>query len=165
MSIHKLLCLTLLGLCIDCFVSFGLADETVAIADLPKAVMMTVTQRYSKAELTEARKTIEDKVEVFEIELKNGETHIEIAIFADGKIDWVAVEMAIEDLPKAVIDGIRKKYATAAFTRASTVYVVKKGKDKLDCYHVEITIGDGKKRDLEVSPKGTIEEDEETKDS
>jgi hypothetical protein len=136
------------------------ADEAVAIKDLPPAVTSTITRRYPKGELSEARKTLDEKTEIYEVDLTVAGKIIEIAVLADGTIDWVAVDFAPKELPKPVAASIRKKYPAAKFNHASAVYTVKNGKDHLEHYHVEITSKGGKKRDLEVSPKGEIEEDE-----
>ena len=51
--------------------SYARSEETVAIKDLPKGVATIVAQRYTKAKLTEARKTLDDKHVVYEIDLTN----------------------------------------------------------------------------------------------
>ncbi len=156
--------LLLVGLCLQGIASLSLADESIAIENLPNPVMGTITRRYPKAELTEARKTLEDKVEVYEVELKHGGKLIEIAVLSDGKIDWVAVDLSINELPKRVLAGVRKKYPTAKLNHASSVYTVKQDKDHLEHYHVELTTKAAITRELDVTPQGEIEEDEEVKD-
>lgn len=164
MRTDKSLQLAVVGLCMQMFASLAVADDVVAIKDLPKTVIMTINQRYPKAELTEARKTLEDKVEIYEVDLKNDGKLIEIAVFADGKIDWVAIDLRINDLPKPVLAGAHKKYPAAKMIHASTVYTVKNGKDQLEHYHVELTTKAGKTRALDITAKGEIEEDEEVTD-
>jgi hypothetical protein len=148
------------------FVSIGLAstslaDDTIEIKDLPKAVLATITRRYPKAELTEVRKTLEDKAVIYEVDLTNDKVEIEIAVYEDGRIDWVAVDLPIANLPKPVLMGVRKKYPAATLNHASTVYTVKNGKDQLEHYYVELTTKAGKNRGLDVLPKGEIEDDVE----
>ena len=163
MSSSKSLRLVLVGICLQGLASLSLADESIAIDKLPKAVAATITRRYPKAELTEARKTLEDKVEVYEVDLKNEGKLIEIAVLTDGKIDWVAVDLPLNDLPKPVLAAVRKKYPAAKMNHASTVYTVKQEKDHLEHYHVELTTKAGTTRELDVTPKGEIEDDQEMK--
>ena len=150
------------GLCMLGVTQLAIAEGVIAIQDLPQPVVKTITTRYPKAKLTEARQTLEDKVVVYEVDLTNDKTLIEIAVLADGTIDWVLVDLPIADLPKAILAGIRKKYPAAKLTDASTVYTVKDGKDQLEHYAVELQTKGGKHRALDVLPDGTIEEDEET---
>ena len=164
MTLLKSLGILLAGLCLLGFATISGADDAIALKDLPKAVMTTITNRYPKAELTAARKTLEDKVEVYEVELTHEKQLIEIAVFADGKIDWVAVDLPLNKLPKPVLIGVRKKYPTATLEHASTVSTVKNGKDQLEHYHVEVSTKGGKKRALDVLPNGMIEDDEELTD-
>lgn len=137
------------------------ADDEVAIKDLPKEVIATINGRYPKAMLTQAHKSTEDKLVVYDVELTSEGILIEIAVQAGGRIDWVAVDLAIERLPKPVLAGIRKKYPAAKLDHASTVYTVKDGKDHLENYYVELNTKAGKSRTLEVSAKGVILEDDE----
>jgi hypothetical protein len=146
------------------FATLSSADDTIPIKDLPKAVLSTITRRYPKAELTEARKTLEDKAVIYEVDLTNDKIEIEIAVHENGSIDWVAVDLPIANLPKPVLMAVRKKYPAATLNHASTVYTVKNGKDQLEHYYVEITTKAGKDRGLDVLPKGEIEEDEEIED-
>jgi hypothetical protein len=155
--------LLILALCL-CLSNTNLvlwANEDISVKDLPKPVLATINARYPKAELTAARKTLEDKTEIYEVELTNDKTAIEIAVLADGKIDWVAVDLDVKELPKPVLAGIRKKYPAATLDDASIVYTVKDGKDKLEHYFVELTTKAGKTRHLDVLPNGMIEEDDE----
>ncbi len=156
--------LVLVGMIASVFFPLIALAEEVDVKNLPKAVAETIHARYPKAELTEARKTIEDKNEIYEVDLTDGGKAIEIAVFTDGKIDWVAIDFAIQDLPKKVLAAVRKKYPAAKLNHASTVYTVSNGKDHLEHYQVEITTKSGKKRDLEISPSGEVEEDVESKD-
>lgn len=135
----------------------------IDIKSLPKPVTDTILARYPKAELTEARKTMEDNKEIYEVDLTDGGKDIEIAVFPDGKIDWVAVDLAIENIPKKVLASVHKKYPAAKVNHASSVYTVADGKDHLEHYAVEITTKNGKKHELDVTPKGEIESDEELK--
>lgn len=154
LRVFLLLGVSLLGL-----TSPSLAD-VIDLKDLPKEVTATVTARYPKGKLTEARKTLEDKVVIYEVDLTNENTLIEIAVFADGKVDWIAVDLPIADIPKPVMMGIRKKYPAATLTDATTIYTVQNGKDQVAHYAVELTTKAGKSRLLDVLPDGTIEEDE-----
>ena len=161
MAANKLFRVLFVGLCMSANASVLWADDVIAIKDLPKAVATTITRRYPKAELTEARKTLEDKVDVYEVDLKNEGKVIEIAVFADGRIDWVAIDLRLTDLPKSVLLAAQKKYPAAKMIHASTVYTVNGGKDHLEHYSVELTTTSGTTRALDITPKGEIEEDDE----
>lgn len=133
--------------------------EELKLADLPKAVRDTVKGRYPDGELKEARLEKEGDRDVYEVELTNSGVAIEIAVFNDGTIDWVAVDLPVRNLPRKVSDSVRNKYPGSKVTHASSVYTVKEGKDHLEHYYVEVTTKSGKLRGLDVLPDGTIEED------
>ena len=77
----------------------------------------------------------------------------------------VEKEIAAKDLPKAVTDGLQKKYPKATYKFAEEVFVIEDGKEKLGYYEVLLVTAEKKTLEVEISPDGSIKKVEDKSES
>jgi len=61
-------------------------EETVAAADLPKAVSAAVTGKYPKGKIEKSEKVTHGAVVAYEVVVKSGETTVEMSFNPEGKL-------------------------------------------------------------------------------
>ena len=130
-------------------------EEKVALDKLPKAVSESIKKRFPKGEMSSAVKETVDKKTTFEISLKDGESKYDVNINEDGTITGFEKEVAVKDMPKAVVAAAVAKYPTAKQKKGEEVYTVADGKETLAYYEVIFEI-DGKDVEVEVLANGTL---------
>ena len=130
-------------------------EEKIALDKVPAAVKEAVKKKFPKAEMKEAAKEVENGKTVYEISIKDGETAIDVSLSDEGKILAIEKEMAVADLPAAVKDAVKTKYAEGMITKAEEIT-----KEETVSYEVIVKNGD-KNRELGIDAKGKITSDEE----
>ena len=139
-------------------------EEKVPLDKLPKAIVDAVKKKFPKAELVEASKETENGKTEYEVSIKDGGKSIDVTLTADGTITGLEKEIDAKDLPKAVIDALESKYPKATYKTVEEVIAVKKGKETLEYYEVELVTADNKTFEVEVTSNGKIKKTEEKKD-
>jgi hypothetical protein len=132
----------------------GTKEEKIKADQLPKKVLDAVKSWFPEPEFTALTKeTTGDKV-VYDLEFKYKGRKYEMDIKEDGTVLEIEKEVAAKDLPAAVTDALKAKYAKAKIKEVMEVNLVK-GKDlKLDHYEVILETADGKTTEVTVSPDG-----------
>jgi hypothetical protein len=129
-------------------------DEKVPPDKLPQKVAATVKAKFPGAIITTATKTLENGEVIYDIEMtKSGRKH-EIDLRADGSIVNFENEIAVKDLPRAVVDAVNASHPKSTIKEVMEVMVVKGGKDTIEEYEVVIVTADKKEIELAVSPDG-----------
>ncbi len=130
-------------------------EEKIALDKLPKAVTESIKKRFPKGEMASAVTETVDKKTTFEITLKDGGSRFDVNINDDGTITGFEKEVAIKDMPKAVVAAAVAKYPNAKQKKGEEVYKVADGKETLAYYEVIFEI-DGKDVEVEVLADGKL---------
>jgi hypothetical protein len=130
-------------------------EEKVALDKLPKAVSESIKKRFPKGEMSSATKETEDKKTTYEVSLKDAGSNYDVNVNEDGTITGFEKEVAVKDMPKAVVAAAVAKYPTAKQKKGEEVYTVADGKETLAYYEVIFEI-DGKDVEVEVLANGTL---------
>jgi uncharacterized membrane protein YkoI len=134
-------------------------EEKVPLDKLPKAVVDAVKVKFPKAELVEAEKEELGGKTYFEVKIKNAGKTLEVKLTAEGKIEAVEDDdddddgeekVALDKLPKVILDGVKAKFPNAQLVEAA--------REKEDGQPVyEVTIKDGGTTiDVTLTPDGKI---------
>lgn len=135
-------------------------EETIPLDKVPKPVSESVKKRFPNGEMKEAAKETEDGKTFYEVTVKDGGKTIDVTLTPDGTITTIEKELAVKDLPKAVTDGLEKKYPKATHKSAEEVIKVADGKEKLEYYEVVVLTEDKKTLEVEITADGTIKKEE-----
>jgi uncharacterized membrane protein YkoI len=143
------------------FATIVLADEKkIPIEDLPKAVLKAAKKAFPEAKIVGAAKETEDGETIYEVMMKQDGKSIDLAIEEDGEIEEVEKEIAVEDLPRAVINAARKKFPTGKIEKVEEV----SDEDDNVVYELTIETKDDKTVEVVFSPNGKIKNGEEDED-
>ncbi len=138
-------------------------DEKVALKDVPKAAVDAVKAKFPGAELRdEAEKEVEKGQTSYEISLKHLGKKITVEVNADGKINEIETEVAVADLPKAVVDAIAKKHPGGVLKKAEEIVEYEDGEEE-KAFEVVVAVG-GKSLEVTVGPDGKIEDSDGDED-
>jgi Putative beta-lactamase-inhibitor-like, PepSY-like len=129
-------------------------DEQIGIDKLPPKAAATLKARFPAATVTSLTKTIENRQVVYDIEMTQGGRKHEMDVTEEGVIVNFENEIAVKDLPPAVMRAVQAKYPKCTFKEAMEVLVIKDQKDVLDEYEVLIVTANKKEVELAVSPDG-----------
>lgn len=138
------------------FPAIARADETkIPLSEVPKAVLDAVKAKFPKTEIKQAIKEVEDGKTSYEIETKEGDRSIDINLKPDGTILSFEKELAVGDLPKAVMTAIETMYPKAKIEKAELLTEIEDGKEET-VYEVALTTADKKETEVKLSPEGKI---------
>lgn len=133
-------------------------EEKVDLDKLPKAVVDAVKQKFPNAKMVGAEKEVKDKKTLIEVNLKVGETVIDITLTEDGKIVEVEKSIAANDLPKDVAKALEEAYPHATYKK---VEIIMEGEKTF--YEVLLVANDKKTWEVKMDPMGKVIEKEEKK--
>ncbi len=131
-------------------------EEKVALDKLPKPVVDAVKKKFPKAELNSASKEKEDGKIVYEVNIKDGKTTIEVTVTPEGKIVSIEKEITVKDLPKAVAETLESKYPKATIKKVEEIIK----EDKLTAYEVLLVTAEKKALEVVFSPEGKVVSEE-----
>jgi len=134
-------------------------EEEIPLDQVPKVVVDAVKARFPGAKLTDAVKESENGKTTYEVELEYKDQEYTVSATADGKITEIEREIEIDDLPKAVVDAIKKKYPGAEMEGAEEITV-----DDKTTYEVVIETADEKDVEVTVDASGKIVKEEEVEE-
>jgi hypothetical protein len=140
-----------LGVLLVAAVAVGVAAAGVKVAldKVPAPAVKAVKDRFSKAEIRFVDKEGKDR---YEFAMKEGERQFDVAVTAEGKITHVKEEIAANNIPDAVKDGLKKKFGDAEVIEAEKV-VTGEGDSSKTVY--ELVIKAGKEtRSVSFDPTG-----------
>jgi uncharacterized membrane protein YkoI len=135
----------------------AIADEKkIEVSELPKAVVKAAKKAFPEAQIVGAAKETEDGETIYEVMMKLEGKSIDLAIDDEGEIEEIEKEIGVEDLPRAVIKAVRKKFPQGEIEKVEEV----SDEDDKVVYELAIETKGGKTVEVVFSPNGKIIEDE-----
>lgn len=122
----------------------------------PKAIRDAINNRFPDAEVGSIEKENENGKVVFDVELKHKGRKYEMDIEEDGTIIEIEKEVALKDVPKALVKNVKAKFPEATIKEVMEVNKVKGKEETPDHYEVTIETFDKKKKEVNVSLAGKI---------
>ena len=119
--------------------TFALAGVKVPLAEVPKPAVATVKERFPKAEIRFVDKETNGN---YEFALKEGDRKFDVGVTAAGKLLNVKEEIGEDKLPKAVKEGLLKKYPGAKIVEIEKV-ISGDGKDAKTTFEFAIKTDKG----------------------
>jgi hypothetical protein len=129
-------------------------DKKVPLDKVPKAVKEAIDGRFPGADVSSVEKETEDGKVVYDVELKHKGRKYEMDIHEDGTIIEIEKEVAVKDLPEAVIKALEAKYPKATIEEVMEVNKVKGKEETPDHYEVTLMMPDKKTKEVTVSLDG-----------
>jgi hypothetical protein len=134
------------------------ADEKkIEVSELPKAVVKAAKKAFPEAQIVGAAKESEDGETIYEVMMKLDGKSIDLAIDDEGEIEEVEREIEFEDLPRAVIKAVRKKFPQGEIEKVEEV----SDEDDMVVYELAIETKGGKTVEVVYSPNGKILESDD----
>jgi uncharacterized membrane protein YkoI len=130
--------------------------EKIPFDKAPKAIRDAINNRFPDAEVSSIEKEKEGGKVVFDVELKHKGRKYEMDIEEDGTIIEIEKEVALKDVPKALIKNVKAKFPEATIKEVMEVNKVKGKEEKPDHYEVTIETSDNKTKEVNVSLTGKI---------
>jgi uncharacterized membrane protein YkoI len=127
-------------------------ETRVALSKLPPKVLAAAKERFPGAKLIKAEKETEDGKLQYEIVIEHQGQRLEAEFTPEGEYLETEVSIKVEDLPRPVTEGLRAKYAGALYRHAGKVTK----KDGQIVYEVVVSLTDGRRGEVVVSPEGKI---------
>ena len=134
-------------------------EEEIPLKDVPRAVIDAVKAKFPDAKMKKAVKEEEDGRTVYELSFTHEDKDYEIEAKADGTIVAVEKQIAVSDLPEAVVKGVKAKYPDAKIEEAKEVTAGLKV-----TYEVEIETAKKKELEITLDASGRILKTEEEDD-
>jgi len=161
-------------------VSAAEEDEvTIALDQLPKAVVDSVKKMFPGAELKKATKEVvqdedddddekdgdkkngdkddDDKKDadketevVYEVTLSEKGRQIEVTVEEDGEIEEVERSIDLKELPTIVTDALSKRFPNSKLKSAEAIYEVEDGKLEFEGYEVILINAENKEIEVDV---------------
>lgn len=131
--------------------------------EIPKKVMDALKAKFPKAVIDKWTKEKEGDAVVYDIEFKENGRKCEADIKEDGTIVNYEKEIAVKDLPKAVVETVEKKYPKATLKDIMEVTEVKGTEEKLEGYEITLVTADKKEVEVVIAPDGKVLEDSSEK--
>jgi uncharacterized membrane protein YkoI len=129
--------------------------EKIPLDKVPKAVKAAIEDRFPGAEVTSVEKETEDGKVVYDVELKHKGRKYEMDIQENGTVIEIEKEVALKDVPAAVIKTLEAKYPKATIQEVMEVNKVKGKQETPDHYEVTLVTADKKKMEVEISLDGS----------
>jgi uncharacterized membrane protein YkoI len=139
--------------------------QKVPLEKAPKAVRDAIQGRFPGADVSSIEKETENGKVVYDVELKHQGRKYEMDIQEDGTIIEIEKEVALKDVPAAVLQALKAKFPKASIKEVMEVNKVKGKEEKPDHYEVTIETADKKTQEVVVSLDGkSIKKEGEEKD-
>lgn len=138
--------------CVLLTFSAALADneEEIPLDRVPKSAIDAVKKKFPDCKLHGAIKGIHEKKPYFEFELTHKQHEYRVATDPKGKILEIDKDIPLKELPKAVVDALKKKYPSGKLESAEEVT-----DDDGITYAVIVKL-EKRTVEVEVGPKGRI---------
>jgi Putative beta-lactamase-inhibitor-like, PepSY-like len=132
------------------------AEEKVPIDKLPKAVTDALKEKFPGAELLSATKDTDDDGVTYDVTIKYKKQELDVTLTPEGKIVEIEREIEVKEVPKVVMDAVKKKYPKATFKGASEITK----DDKVAEYQLDLVTMDKKRLYVTFDKDGKFIEDE-----
>jgi len=129
----------------------ALAGVRVKLEDVPKAAVKAVGDRFPKATINSVDK---ETGGAYEFAMKEGDRQFDVGVSAEGKLLNVKEEVEEDKVPKAVKEGLLKKYPGAKIVETEKVILLDDKKEKVT-YEVKIK-ADKKTLEVVLDEEGTV---------
>jgi uncharacterized membrane protein YkoI len=126
----------------------------ITLEKAPKAVRDAIKGRFPGAEVSSIEKETENGKVVYDVELKQKGRKYEMDIQEDGTVIEIEKEIALKDVPEAVLQAVNAKFPKAAIKEIMEVNKVKGKVERPDHYEITIQTADKKKQEVLVSLDG-----------
>jgi hypothetical protein len=142
------------ALCLILF--FGIAvqatakEEKITKKDVPASVLSAFQKAYPNAKVKGYSTETENGKTTFEVESMQGKMTLDVEYLPDGTATEIEEGVAAKDLPSAVTDAVKAKYAKGKIAKAE-----KKTVGTVVTYELKVTAGKTH-AGLEVDPSGKI---------
>ncbi|MSR57958.1 MAG: hypothetical protein EXS05_09820 [Planctomycetaceae bacterium] len=134
-------------------------EKETTLDKVPAVVRKAVQAKWPKAKIEEVSVEIEDGVAIYEFELEEGEGKAErewSATFnADGKLLETEEEVSLDQVPKAVVDALQKKYPAVKKPKFEKVTAGDEAGSKV-YFEVKVAV------EVKLDAAGQIVEEEQT---
>jgi hypothetical protein len=110
------------------------AGVRVKLEQVPKPAIKAVQDRFAKASIRYVDREIKN---VYEFAMQEGDRLFDVGVNAEGKLLNIKDEIAEDKLPKAVKEGLLKKYPAAKIVETERVIVID-GKNEKVTYELKI---------------------------
>ena len=137
-------------------------EEKIPLDDVPRAVIDAVKVKFPDAKIKKAVKEEEDGTTVYELSFTHEDKDYKVEAKADGTIIAVEREIAVSDLPEAVVKGVKAKYPDAKIEKAEEVT---EGLNLKVTYEIEIETAEKKELEITLDASGSILKTEEEDDN
>jgi len=127
-------------------------ETRVSLSKLPPKVLAAAKERFPGAKFIKAEKEMEDGKLEYEIVLEHQGQRLEAEFTPEGEYLETEVSIKTEDLPRPVTASLQGKYAGAVYRHAGKVTK----KDGQIVYEVVVSLTDGRRGEVVVSPAGKI---------
>jgi Putative beta-lactamase-inhibitor-like, PepSY-like len=129
----------------------ALAGVRVKLEDVPKSAVKAVEERFPKATILTVDKETGGS---YEFAVKEGERQFDVGVSAEGKLLNVKEEVEEDKVPKAVKEGLLKKYPGAKIVETEKVILIDDKKEKVT-YEMKIK-ADKKTLEVVLDEAGTV---------
>jgi len=131
------------------------SEKELTIADVPAAVQAAIKQFAGSYAIEKITKDSEDNKVIYEASVKIGGAKQAVEVSADGTVLQTEKSVALKDTPSAVQAAIKKLAGTGSVDE-----IVEENAGGKKNYEAAVTI-DGKKKEADIAPDGTIQAGEE----
>ena len=119
------------------------AGVRVKLEDVPKPAVKAVQERFAKATIRYVERETDGS---YEFAMKEGDRLFDVGVTAEGKLLNIKEEITEDKVPKAVKEGLEKKYPGAKIVETEKVILLDGKKEKVT-YELKIKVD---KKTLEV---------------
>jgi hypothetical protein len=138
-------------------------EEKVDLDKVPKAVLDAFKAKFPEAKLTGASIESEEGKKIYELAFTYKDHKYEMEVEPNGTIIAIDKQLEEKELPKEVLNTLKKEYPGAKYKMIEEVTK----KDKIEYYEIELTTADKKDVEVLIDPSGKVtkvEKKEEKKD-
>ncbi|MCI0682243.1 MAG: PepSY-like domain-containing protein [Gemmataceae bacterium] len=140
--------------------SAGAQDKVKDLDKIPKAVKDTLNAKFPKHEIRKWTKEKEGGDVIYDIEFTVKGRKWEADIKEDGSIMNYEKEVAVKDLPAAVVKTVEQKYPKAKLKEIMEITEMKGKQAKLEGYEIVLQTAANKEVEITVAPDGKILEED-----
>ena len=140
-----------------------IVDDEIELKAVPAKVMAAVKTKFPNAVLNKAYKEVEDGKTMFEIEAKESDKGLDLAVTPEGVITEIERELDPKGLAKPVLAAIVAKFPGSTIKSAESVETLKDGK-MVKTIEAMVVDKDKETYAVVLSPEGKILKSDEVED-
>ena len=139
----------------------GAQESEIRLDQVPKAVMDAANAKFPGAQIREAAKETEDNKTLYELEMTHKGRNMDVTFQEGGTLVLVETQLNENEVPAAVLESVKSKYAGAKIKLVESVKKGPKMKKEVDYYEFHLTTAEKKSAEVEVDASGKILKTEE----